>query len=203
MPMQTMWNQKFAGEAYLYGKHPNTFLASYIDELPRHSRILFIGEGEGRNACYAASRGLRAVALDASDIGLEKAQRLAHEIGVEIWTIHMDLSQWQAEENEYDAVMTSFLHLKEPLRSAAFREALKVLKPGGIFVAEFFSVHQLPRTSGGPKDVDLLYTAEALKPIFTQDGYTIEYLCEEIAHLEEGHGHQGEAELVRVVVRKQ
>ena len=197
-----MWNEKFSREGYLYGKHPNTFLAKYIDALPKHSTVLFLGEGEGRNACYAASKGHRAVALDASDIGLEKAQRLAHEQGVEIWTIHTGLESWH-EEGDYSAVMASFLHLKEPLRSDAFRKALNALRPSGVFVAEFFSKHQLPRSSGGPKDIDLLYSARELLPLFTVEGFVIETLEEVIDVLDEGPGHQGEAALLRVVVRRE
>jgi SAM-dependent methyltransferase len=196
-----MWNEKFSRDGYLYGKHPNTFLAKYIDALPKHSTVLFLGEGEGRNACYAASKGHRAVALDASDIGLEKAQRLAYEQGVDIWTIHTDLESWH-EEGDYSAIMASFLHLKEPLRSEAFRKALNVLRPSGVFVAEFFSKQQLPRTSGGPKDADLLYAVEELRPIFTLDGFIVEMLEDVIDVLDEGLGHQGEAELIRVVVRR-
>lgn len=197
-----MWNDKFSRDGYLYGIQPNRFLAHRIDELPAGSTILFLGEGEGRNACYAASKGHHATALDASEVGLEKAQRLAHEQGVDIWTIHTDLEEWNAD-NDYDAVMASFLHLKEPLRGQAFRSALKALRPSGEFVAEFFSVKQLPRESGGPKDQDLLYTLESLRDIFSVEGYEIVRLEEVTDHLDEGSGHQGEADLIRIVVRKQ
>lgn len=201
MLIRTMWNGKFSREGYLYGKQPNRFLAGYIDHMAPGSSILFLGEGEGRNACYAASKGHRAVALDASEIGLEKAQRLAHELGVDIWTIHTDLAQWHAD-SAYDAVMASFLHLNEPLRAQAFREALKALKASGVFAAEFFSTKQLPRTSGGPKDIDLLYTVDSLREIFSVEGIEILSLEEVVDQLDEGSGHQGEAELIRIVARK-
>ncbi len=201
MPIRAIWNDKFSREGYLYGKRPNAFLAPRIDALPAGARLLLLGEGEGRNACYAAARGIDVTALDASDVGLAKAEALAREAGVTITTLHQDLAIWNATPR-YDAVMASFLHLKEPLRTQAFREALKALKPSGVFVAEFFSTKQLPLSSGGPKDVDLLYTVDSLREIFALPGFEILRLEEAVDHLDEGHGHRGEAELIRVEVRK-
>lgn len=199
--MQRLWNEKFSREGYLYGKNPNRFLSTHIDGSTRASTILFLGEGEGRNACYAAMQGHSVTALDASDIGLRKAQELASAMDVVIETLQVDLEHWQTEV-QYDTVMASFLHLKEPLRTLAFGKAIDALKPSGIFVAEFFSTKQLPLSSGGPKDVDLLYTVEALHKLFDRSDVEIISLEEIVETLDEGRGHQGDAELIRVVVRK-
>jgi len=196
-----MWNEKFSREGYLYGKKPNAFLASQLQKLDGGSSILFLGEGEGRNACYAALLGFQVTALDASDVGLDKAEELSCEMGVCITTIHADLEQWKSD-TQYDFVMCSFLHLAEPLRTKAFREAVRTLKPGGKFIGEFFSTKQLPLTSGGPKDVDLLYNTVDLERTFDIAGAEIEFLEEHLDSLDEGVGHQGEAVLVRVIVRK-
>jgi SAM-dependent methyltransferase len=196
-----MWNGKFSREGYLYGKAPNAFLKGHIDQLPADSSLLLLGEGEGRNACYAASRGLDVTALDASDVGLQKALAMADAAGVSITTLLIDLQEWHSDVH-YDAVMASFLHLEEPLRTQAFREALKALKPSGVFVAEFFSTKQMPLTSGGPKNVDLLYTIESLQSIFDLEGYEIVQLEEIIDLLDEGPGHQGDAQLIRIKVKK-
>ncbi len=199
--MQDLWNGKFSREGYLYGKAPNSYLASHIDGLPASSSILFLGEGEGRNACYAALHGHSVLALDASDIGLNKAQQLATDMDVDIKTLHIDLAHWEAEVH-YDAVMASFLHLKEPLRTLAFGKAISALKPSGVFVAEFFSIKQLPLQSGGPKDPELLYTVDSLQNIFDRSDIEILRLEEVVDLLHEGRGHQGDAELIRIVVRK-
>ena len=196
-----MWNSKFSREGYLYGKEPNRFLAAEIDALAPGSKLLFLGEGEGRNACYAAAKGHVAVALDASDRGLQKASELAAEMGVSITTRHQDLATWSAD-GAYDAVMASFLHLTEPLRTQAFREALKALKPSGLFAAELFSVRQMPLQSGGPKDLDLLYTVESLRNVFDVEGYETLMLEESLEHLDEGQGHQGDARVIRIRVRR-
>jgi len=51
--VKEMWNQKFDGEEYMYTKEPNSFLKENIDKLNGIEEILFLGEGEGRNAVYA------------------------------------------------------------------------------------------------------------------------------------------------------
>jgi hypothetical protein len=200
MSIGNIWNEKFSREGYLYGKEPNAFLKGHIDAL-QPSSILFLGEGEGRSACYAAAHGHTVTALDASAIGLAKAQQLALEKSVAINLIHADLEQWEPEQ-QYDAVMCSFLHLQEPLRTTAFRNAMKALKPQGKFYGEFFATSQLPLTSGGPKNIDLLYTVDSLRDIFSFDGVQIQSLTECSDLLDEGVGHQGDANLIRIEVTK-
>jgi len=201
MAIQTMWNEKFSREGYLYGKKPNAFLAKHSTLLHPQSDILMLGEGEGRTAVYMASLGHDVTALDASDVGLEKCRALAEEINVSLRTVHADLSVWKSEQL-YDAVMTSFLHLSEPLRSQAFGASLESIKPGGYFMGEFFAVEQLLRDSGGPKMEALLYTLDSVTEIFKGDGFKVIVLeqCED--YLDEGSGHQGDAMLVRVIVQK-
>jgi len=201
MNMQKMWNEKFSREGFLYGKEPNVFLAKHRTLLSPKSKILMLGEGEGRTACYMASQGHQVTALDASDVGLEKTKALAAEQGVDVETLHADLEQWQSREL-YDAVLTSFLHLPEPLRSKAFSHALDIIAPGGYFMGEFFSTAQLQRDSGGPKMEPLLYTLDSVEKIVTRDDVKVLKLEHCVDHLSEGSGHQGDAELIRVIVQK-
>jgi len=201
MAIQKMWNEKFSRDGYLYGKNPNAFLSRYSELLKPESSLLMLGEGEGRTAVYMASLGHEVSALDASDVGLEKCQMLAKELGVSVTTLHADLETWRYEKR-YDAVLTSFLHLREPLRSEAFSRALDSIKPGGYFMGEFFALEQLSRDSGGPKMPELLYTLDSVEHIFKRDGFKTVLLEQCEAHLDEGSGHQGDAVLVRVIVQK-
>jgi SAM-dependent methyltransferase len=201
MSIQNMWNEKFSREGFLYGKEPNAFLAANAYLISPKSRILMLGEGEGRTACYMAHKGHIVAALDASDVGLEKTKALAAEMEVDIETIHADLGEWSASQ-KYGGIMTSFLHLPEPLRTEAFSHAIDILENGGYFIGEFFSVKQLSRDSGGPKMPELLYTLESLGNIFSRDDVTVIRLEECVDHLSEGNGHQGDAELIRVIVKK-
>jgi len=201
MSMQKMWNEKFSREGFLYGKEPNAFLADNEHLLNPNSNILMLGEGEGRTACYMALKGHRVTALDASDVGLDKTSALAEEAGVVVETIHADLSDWRSEK-KYNGVLTSFLHLPEPLRTEAFSHALELVESRGYFMGEFFSVKQLERDSGGPKMAELLYTLASVEKIFDRDDLKVITLESCVEYLSEGSGHQGEAELIRVIVQK-
>jgi trans-aconitate methyltransferase len=195
------WNERFAREGYFYGTTANRYLASHIDILPPQQTILFLGEGEGRNAVYALERGHTVTALDAAEIGLAKTVMLAQSKGFELSLIHTDLELWNPTQR-YDAMMCSFLHLYEPLRSEVFAKALLHLNEGGVFVGEFFSIHQFPKTTGGPKDLNLLYTADQLSAILKALPCDILELCEMDTHLQEGAMHNGLASVVRLKVQK-
>lgn len=196
------WNDRFGREGYFYGTNPNAYLASRIDLLKPNQKILFLGEGEGRNAAYAARMGHRVTALDVSEVGLAKARALVHSFGYDMELIHTDLEDWEPECS-YDHVLCSFLHLPEPLRTNVFTKVLSILNPGGLFAGEFFSIHQMPRTTGGPKDETLLYTADTLQTIFDQHPVCeIQELRECETELNEGRGHRGIASVVQMTVSK-
>ncbi len=201
MNIGTVWDEKFLREGYLYGQNPNAFLVSQSKVLKPNCTILFLGEGEGRNACYFASRGFAATAIDASPIGLQKTNDLASQLNVTVETILQDLAHFETDQ-QYDVLMASFLHLSEPWRTRIFREVMNALKPGGFFIAEFFSQNQLRYSSGGPKNSDLLYTIDSLEDIFYISTVKIQILEEVVDFLDEGRGHQGNAALIRMIIEK-
>lgn len=96
-----MWDNRYSGDAYAYGTEPNNFLASMIDNLPP-GNVPCLGEGEGRNAVWLARQGRAVTAVDLSSVGLEKAQRLAGAQGVEITTIHVNLSEFEIGADRWD-----------------------------------------------------------------------------------------------------
>ncbi|MBN2869686.1 MAG: class I SAM-dependent methyltransferase [Campylobacterales bacterium] len=196
------WNERFAKEGYFYGTEPNLYVASHIDAFDVPKKILFLGEGEGRNAIYAARAGHTVTALDASDVGLAKCAERAKSADLSIELIHADLELWEPSER-YDAVLCSFLHLPEPLRGDVYAKVFASLKSGGLFAGEFFSIHQMPRTTGGPKDESLLYTAAQLRSIFDRHPHIEILELEELdTELNEGRGHIGIASVVRMAVKK-
>ena len=73
--------------------------------------------------------------------------------------------------------------------------AWQALRPGGLLILEAFHPDQLPLSSGGPKDVAMLYTLAMLRADFAD---MTELLAEETdAVLDEGSGHQGPAKVTR------
>ena len=53
--MKEFWNERFSSDTYLYGEEPNPHFKEFIDNNHK-GNILLPGEGEGRNAVYAAFR---------------------------------------------------------------------------------------------------------------------------------------------------
>ena len=198
MSQKEFWNNKFSKVDYFYGINPNEFLASNIGLLNNHKKLLCLGEGERRNAIFFAKNGFEVSAIDASDLGLEKLQNRAVEEKLDIKTVCMDLNFWKAEE-KYDVIMASYLHLLRDERERLFKKIEDSLNTNGYFIAEFFSTKQLSYNSGGPKDLELLYTVEDFSNYFSLCKKNI---IEEIVVLNEGIGHQGEACVIRVVIQK-
>ncbi len=198
MSQQIFWNGKFSKADYFYGIKPNEFLASKIDLFNNHKKLLCLGEGEGRNAIFFAQNGFEVSAIDASDLGLEKLQNRAKEENLNIKTFCMDLNYWQSNE-KYDVIVASYLHMYKNERENLFEKIEDSLNTNGYFVGEFFSTKQLEFNSGGPKDLELLYTVEDFSNYFNLCKKNI---TEKIVNLDEGIGHQGEACVIRVVIQK-
>jgi len=195
--MKEMWNNRYAAKEYAYGTEPNVFFKEVIDKQQKTGKILFAAEGEGRNAVYAATKLHDVTALDASDVGIAKTKSLAQEKCVHVKTICTDLNDFKFSE-KYDVVMSSFMHLMEPLRSRLFKEMMNHLSEKGVFIGEFFSQKQFPRESGGPKNMDLLYTLDSFAAIFKE--YEILLLEEIEIELDEGKHHSGTADVIRIFV---
>jgi SAM-dependent methyltransferase len=190
----TIWNQRYSSEEYAFGKLPNLYFKSVIDLYPP-GKLLVPGAGEGRDAVYAATLGWDVLAFDASDVGKEKALRLAGEKGVSIHYEVTDAAHFDLSRVQYNMVAMTFFHLPVDLRRHFFGSLHKALKPEGVVVIEAFNPLQLNYTSGGPKDISMLLTKE----IFDEELTHLKCIqCyEQRVTLDEGPFHQGQAEVVR------
>lgn len=194
------WDQRFAGPDYVYGQAPNALVAEMARHLPTNAQVLLPGDGEGRNAVHLAAAGHHVLSVDRSAVGLEKARRLAAMRKLSIRTEQADLATWAWPRQSFDAVFAIFLHLPSAIRARVHAGMVDCLKPGGLLVLEAFRPEQLALSSGGPKDMDLLYSAAALRDDFS--GLRRVLVQEVETVLDEGPLHQGRAALVRVVARK-
>jgi cyclopropane fatty-acyl-phospholipid synthase-like methyltransferase len=195
---EEFWNKRYADSDYLYGTEPNSFLAEQYRLLS--SPVLSLSEGEGRNAVFLARRGLEVVAVDISGVALEKAQRLAESSGVEIKTLVADLATFEPEENQYGSVISISAHLPSRVRNRLYPLIERSLKRDGVVILEAFSENQLSRSTGGPKDSDMLMTVEKLQQEFPNLETVL--LREVEREVSEGAGHTGMASVVQFIGRK-
>jgi len=200
--MKTMWNEKFSRDGYFFGTKPNAYIAEKSTLLKPKKSVLCLGEGEGRNALFLAKNDFDVTAIDASDVGLLKAKELANANNCEIKIEQLDLNDWNPKENSFDAIVCSYLHLEEPLRSKTFKSIIHTLSLNGIFIGEFFSHEQLNFNSGGPKNISLLYDLDSMESILENKNIEIIELVQELTNLDEGKGHQGAASVIRICFKK-
>ncbi|MGB7086145.1 MAG: class I SAM-dependent methyltransferase [Phormidesmis sp.] len=198
MTEKTFWNERYDDSDYLYGTEPNSFLAQNADMLS--SPILSLSEGEGRNAVFLASRGLSVLGVDCSEIGLDKAKKLAKLRDVTIETEVADLAHFRPKENHYGSVISISAHLPSTVRNHLYPLIEYALKADGILLLEAYSENQLSKDTGGPKDIDMLMTIEKLKREFS---HLETVLLREIERdVSEGKGHTGTASVVQFIARK-
>jgi SAM-dependent methyltransferase len=199
------WNQRYSNDAYSFGTEPNAFLASQAHRLKPGMRALVPGDGEGRNGVWLAQQGLTVDTVDASAVGVAKAQGLAKARGVEIGTQIADLLGWNWPREQYDIVAAVYIHFFDGDRPRMHRAMLDALKPGGLIILESFSIEQLEfqklYNSGGPRSADMLCSRAKLESDF--EGVAGFLLLEEAeVELDEGPRHKGRASVIRAVIQK-
>ena len=151
------WNSRYSEQEFAYGTQPNAFLKEQLEKI-KSGTALFLGEGEGRNAVYAAKLGWQVDAVDFSSSAKIKALKLAEENKVTINYEVSDLNEYTFKENYYDLVVMIFVHLPLDLRRKVFKKSIQSLKLNGKIIIEAFGKDQINNSSGGPRSLDLLYS---------------------------------------------
>lgn len=197
--MNNHWNERYAEKEFAYGTLPNEFLKEQLEKLSV-GKILFVCEGEGRNAVYAASQKWNVEAFDFSKEGKKKATQLAEQNNVSINYQIADATKVAYEFEMFDVVVLIFAHFPETIRKTVHQKIIKWLKPNGIVLIEAFNPNQLINTSGGPKDITMLYTNNMLESDFKD--LAIQQLSNNEIILNEGKYHIGKADVIRFVGKK-
>ena len=197
--MNKFWDERYRVEEYVYGKEPNTFFKEQISGLAS-GKILLPAEGEGRNAVYAASLGWSVVAFDPSTEGRKKALRLAHDKGVEISYSIATYQDFDYGEGVYDAAGLFFTHQPTEMKRPFLQAVILSLKPGASLIMEVFHKDQIHRDTGGPANVDLLFSEEEL--LRDLSGLEFIHLKALTRSVQEGLFHSGDADVVQVVAKK-
>ena len=194
--MKEFWNERYAKEEFIYGTEPNEFLKEELNRL-RKGKIILPADGEGRNAVYAAKIGWQVSAFDYSESAKRKALQLAEQKKVLIDFDVADINNKVYDENSADVVALIYAHFPSDLRKVAHKKAVKWLKPGGVLILEAFNPRQLLQNSGGPKNIELLYTEETLRNDFEELNISVLESLE--IKLAEGKFHEGKADVVRFI----
>ncbi|MFO7603752.1 MAG: class I SAM-dependent methyltransferase [Gammaproteobacteria bacterium] len=193
------WDARYGEDGFAYGTAPNDFLVEAIAQVPK-GRVLCLCEGEGRNAVYLAEQGYSVTAVDASAVGMAKAQRLAAERGVSIETIVADLADFVIPQNHFDAVVSIFCHVPKDLRERVHEQVIHGLKQQGVLILEAYFPKQLELGTGGPPNAELMMDLDSLK--IELQGLELLHAEEKVRQVVEGKYHTGQGAVVQVIARK-
>ena len=194
------WDERYSSKEYVYGIEPNQFFKEQLRKIIPAGKLLLPGEGEGRNAVYAAGLGWLVDAFDQSSVARQKAVNLAKEKNVTINYSNLDLEKFIPQPNYYDCAAIIFVHLAMNIRSEFHKKIMNSLKTNGKIILELFSKNQFGKNSGGPQDLNMLSSLEEIESDFKQ--MNIILLKEENVFLEEGEKHSGKASVIRFVGMK-
>ena len=157
---QKRWDKRFGRKEFALGEKPNPFLRKHIRLLPK-GKVLDIATGEGRNAVFLSQHGFEVDAMDISERGLKKAQKLAREKGVKMNTFLVDLDRYQIEKERYDLI-ANFYFLKRRL----IPRIKKGIKKGGKVIFETYILEHRTLGAGGPKQAKYFLKPNELLRLF-------------------------------------
>ncbi|HCH33821.1 MAG TPA: SAM-dependent methyltransferase [Oceanospirillaceae bacterium] len=191
-----MWDQRYASLDYVYGTQPNDFLRLNAARLPK-SKILCLADGEGRNSVYLASLGYHVTAVDSSEVGLAKTQKLARQQGVSVATVHADLADYDLGQGQWTGIVSIFCHLPAPLRRQVHCNIPTALATGGVLLLEAYTPKQLEFKTGGPPNAALMM--QSLELATELNPLRLDLNQEVVRDIHEGSGHYGEGAVVQVI----
>jgi cyclopropane fatty-acyl-phospholipid synthase-like methyltransferase len=199
--MSEVWNQRYGTtDGYLFGTLPNAFLLSQQHLLKPGAHCLAVADGEGRNGVWLAEQGLRVLSVDSSTVALNKARKLARQRGVEVDFVQADLLNWDWGNHRFDVVVAIFIQFAAPeQRRQMFADIRRSLKPGGLLLLQGYTPRQLEYGTGGPSQVENLYTETMLRDAFSE--WDILHLREHDDFISEGSAHHGMSALIDMAAR--
>ena len=195
------WEARYAGAEYAFGKEPNYFLQSCKRLLPQSGRALAVADGEARNGVWLAQQGLDVVSLDFSPSAQNKARALAAERGVNVAFVQADVHGWNYPAAAFDVVVEIFTQFSTPAeRSLKWAGMRRALKSGGLLILQGYRPKQLDYGTGGPKQIENLYTRALLENAFVDfRGLNI---VEEDRAMHEGASHAGMSAVINLTGTK-
>ncbi len=195
------WQTRFSAPEYVFGTEPNAFLRAHAHLLRKGEKALSVADGEGRNGVFLAEQGLDVLSIDFSPAAQEKARALARQRRVTLRVERADVINWDWPQQAFDVVVAIFIQFAPPTeRAKIFAGIKRALKPGGLLLMEGYGPKQLEYKTGGPSELNQLYTRELLEEAFGDFSSLDIREYETVIH--EGSRHGGMSALIDLVGRK-
>ncbi|MGP4733997.1 MULTISPECIES: SAM-dependent methyltransferase [unclassified Psychrobacter] len=198
-----MWDERYSGTEFAFGTEPNDFLRETFEQIPVGGHVLCLAEGEGRNAVFLAEQGFKVTAMDMSEVGLNKANKLAKDRGVAITTQVADLEHYNFGQDKWDAIVSIWAHVPETVRQYVHAQVGTALKPEGVFIVEAYTERQLETEAVGGPPASQSERFGALENFQNELVGLNEVIgVEKLRMVSEGKRHQGLSAVVQFVGKK-
>jgi SAM-dependent methyltransferase len=197
--MKDFWDQRYSEPGFAYGMEPNAFFLEVLDSLPP-GKLLLPGEGEGRNAIYAAGNGWEVSAFDQSIVARDKALEWADSMDLQFDYQLASLEEFSCQVPIFDLIAIIYIHLLPETRQQVHSQLSACLKPGGKIILECFHKKQLRYGTGGPPVKELLYHEDDIYSDFRE--LDIDLCEEQVLDIVEGKYHSGKSSVVRLIANK-
>lgn len=122
---------------------------------------------------------------------------LAEKSNVKIDYQVFDYETARFQPESFDCLVLIFAHMNPVKRREYHKKLASFLKPGGTLILEGFSKKQISNNTGGPRDVNMLFSEFELAGDF--EGFSKLEIAETETQLSEGAFHKGEASVIRVL----
>lgn len=137
----SIYEEQYKIQDYYWGVEPNSACFQILKLIPptKHVKILDIGCGEGKDAVFFARNGYDVTAFDIADAGIEKARKLADQIGVNVNFFKADIMDFRLESN-YDVIYSSGVlnYIRPEYRDELFNNYKQFTNTNGLHMLNVF-----------------------------------------------------------------
>jgi SAM-dependent methyltransferase len=118
---------------------PNPVVVEWAASIPTGGFVLDLGCGVGRHMVYLGERGFRVAGVDISPSGVRLTHQAcaARQIAFEAYVCDMNTLPWADETFDAALSISAIHHSSREGIIKTLREVRRVLKPGGLFLADF------------------------------------------------------------------
>lgn len=184
----------------------NIFAEEAIEYFPKDGYLLCLGDGQGQDGRYFASKGYRVISTDISENALEINKQKVSEGNIQNITVEkLDLrDKFPYKNATFDVVYThlSLHYFTEIVTAQIFSEIRRVLKRGGVLAVIVNSVSD-PEFNTGKKVEQELFEIEGMTKRFFSK-YSMDFFARDFQVIlldDKGRTYKDEAKGVHNLVR--
>jgi len=136
---ELIWRRGSDHPRYGSSAAPDPVVVEWAGSIPRQGFVLDLGCGVGRHMVYLGERGFRIAGVDISPSGIRLTRQTCadRKIDFEAHVSDMNTLPWADETFDAALSISTIHHNRRERIIQTLTEVRRVLKPGGLFLADF------------------------------------------------------------------